>query len=67
MITDTEIKLKGLDILVKNLGEVATERFIALIMKEKFDYTKWQRNLFPDIDIKTLSRQAMQYQEKITK
>lgn len=65
MITDTEIRLKGLNTLVQNLGEVIAERFIALILKEKFDYTKWQNNLFPDINIDTLSQQAMLHQDKI--
>ena len=64
MITDTEIKLKGFDALVKNLGEVTAERFIALIIKEKFDYTKWQRKLFSDINVKTLSQQAMNMRNK---
>ncbi len=66
MITDTEIKLKGFDALVKNLGEVTAERFIALIIKDKFDYTKWQKNFFSDADIETLSRQAMNMRKKTT-
>ena len=65
MITDTEIKLKGLNTLIQYLGEIEAERFITLILKEKFDYTKWQKNLFPDIDIDTLNKQAMLYQNKI--
>lgn len=64
MITDTEIKLKGFDALVKSLGEVTAERFIALIIKDKFDYTKWQRKLFPEIDIETLSQKAMNFRIK---
>jgi len=64
MITDTEIKLKGFNALIKALGEVTTEKFIALIQKDKFDYTKWQNNLFADVDLKTMSQQAMQYRNK---
>ena len=64
MITDTEIKLKGFKALVKNLGEVAAERFIALIIKDKFDYTKWQRKMFPDINIETLSQKAMNFRKE---
>ena len=67
MLTDTEIKLKGFDTLVRNLGEVLAERFIALINKEKFDYTKWQRKLFSDTDIKTLSEEAMNFRNKADK
>jgi len=40
MITDTELKVKGLKVLLKELGKVEAERFIALIKKEAFDYTR---------------------------
>jgi hypothetical protein len=59
MITDTEIKIKGLNALVNELGDVMAERFIALILKEPFDYTKWQKNLFDDVDLVGLSKKAM--------
>jgi len=45
MITDTEIKFKGAQILATHLGDVEMERFIALIQREPFDYTKWHQNL----------------------
>ncbi len=64
MDTDIEIKLKGFKALMKNLGELDTEKFIALIIKEKFDYTKWQKQLFPDMDTKTISQQAMNFRYK---
>jgi hypothetical protein len=60
MITDTEIKIKGLNALVNELGDVLAEKFISLILKEPFDYTKWQRQLFGEIDIITLSKKAME-------
>ena len=46
MITDTEIKLKGFRALATSLGDIGAERFIALIQREPFDYTKWQRDLW---------------------
>lgn len=39
MRTDLEILKFSLDILSKNLGIVETERFIALIQRDNFDYT----------------------------
>ncbi len=39
MITDTEIKVKGVQALTNMLGEVDAERFVALIQRETFDYT----------------------------
>ena len=60
MITDAEIKLKGVEDLIAELGEVQAERFISLIMREPFDYTKWQRQLFQNNTISELSVAAMQ-------
>ena len=49
MITDTEIKQKGVQILSQYLGDVEAERFIALIQREPFDYTKWHQNMDDDM------------------
>jgi hypothetical protein len=59
MMTDTEIRSKGLDILAKHLGDVEAERFIALIQREPFDYTKWRQGLDEDLAIEEISRKAM--------
>ena len=59
MITDTEIRLKGLQVLTKYLGDVEAERFIALIQREPFDYTKWRKDLDKDLPIEEISRRAM--------
>ncbi len=59
MITDTEIKITGFQILAKNMGDVEAERFIALIQREPFDYTKWRKNLDEDLSIEEISAKAM--------
>jgi hypothetical protein len=59
MITDTEIKLKGIHLLSQYLGDVEAERFIALIQREPFDYTKWRQTLNEDLSIEEMSKQAM--------
>jgi len=64
MITDTEIKLKGVQILAEYLGDVETERFIALIQREPFDYTKWRQGLDEDLTIKNISQKAMALRKK---
>ena len=64
MITDAEIKIKGLEALINTLGEVEAERFISLIMREPFDYTKWQRTLLADKSVAELSAAAMQHRKK---
>ncbi len=59
MITDTEIRLKGLKILAKYLGDIEAERFVALIQREPFDYTKWRQGLDEDLSIEDISKKAM--------
>ncbi len=59
MITDTEIRLKGLKILAKYLGDVEAERFVALIQRERFDYTKWRQGLDEDLSVEDISKKAM--------
>ncbi len=63
MITDTELKIKGLKILLE-LGKIEAERFIALIKKETFDYTEWQRSLWEDKDVEELSKEAMEFRKR---
>lgn len=63
MITDTEIKIKGLKILVDKLGDVDAERFISLIMREPFDYTQWQKNLWSDKSVSEISNAANRFRK----
>lgn len=60
MKTDTEIRTDGLRALVDALGVVEAERFISLILREPFDYTQWQRDLWPDRSVREISRAAME-------
>ncbi len=65
MMNDTELKIKGFNTLVDTLGEVDAERFITLILREPFDYTKWQKNLWEKRSIEEISRAAMQQRKKL--
>lgn len=47
-MTDTVIKLRGMDCLSQGLGIVGAERFITLMLREPFDYTKWRKEQFED-------------------
>ena len=58
-ISDVEIRLKGVEALVDALGEVQAERFVSLLLREPFDYTIWQRQLWTDVGLEELSRRAM--------
>lgn len=64
MATDSEIKLKGYTVLRKELGELDMERFISLIIKDPFDYTNWQKNLFAGKELIELSNEAMILKDK---
>lgn len=57
--SDSVLKLEGMNILIKELGEVDAKRFISLIIKEPFDYTKWQEDLFKNEEVRELSKKAM--------
>jgi hypothetical protein len=59
VITDTEIKQKGLGALLDALGEVDAERFITLLNRDPFNYTIWQKNIFEGMTIEQVSSKAM--------
>ncbi len=59
MITDEEIKVEGMKALFEALGDVKAERFISLVMRGPFDYTKWQKKLWIDRSISDISTEAM--------
>jgi len=65
MKTEMALRNEGMKILINNLGHVEAERFISLIIREPFDYTEWQRDLFNDMSVKELSNLAMdEYNQK---
>ena len=39
----------GMTVLLEKLGMVDAERFISLIIREPFDYTKWRTSLFSEM------------------
>jgi len=65
MMTDTEIRVKGVQILAQYLGDIEMERFIALIQRESFDYTQWRQNIDMDESIEEISNQAMRLRVKL--
>jgi len=66
MITDTEIRIRGLQILTEHLGDIEAERFIAIIQREPFDYTKWRQGMDEDLTIQEISKKAMALNMKDT-
>ena len=61
MKSNTVIRCEGMNILIEHLGKVDAEKFISLIIKEPFDYTRWQSNLWENKSVKEISSKAMKY------
>ena len=64
MMTDTEIKLKGYEVLRSQLGMVEMEKFISMVQLDKFDYTKWRVDLFQNLSGEEISKLAMKNRGK---
>lgn len=64
MISDTTIKSEGMNVLVKNLGMVEAERFVMLMRREPFDYTKWQESLFEGKTLEQIHNAAARHWEE---
>ena len=48
-LIEAVLKKAGMEVLIEKFGNVKAERFISLVIKEPFDYTEWQRNLYADL------------------
>jgi len=59
MTSDTQLRVEGLSILAERLGVLEAERFVALIQREKFDYTEWQQTLWKGKSVEELGQEAM--------
>ncbi len=65
MKTDSELKVEGMKVLLKYMDNLDAERFITLIKRDNFDYTKWRQNLFSGMSGREISKAAMEYQKRI--
>lgn len=65
--TDTIVKQEGMNALLGKLGMVDAERFISLLLREPFDYTKWSENLFDDLTVEALAEKANAYSDSLEK
>ena len=61
MRTDSIVKIEGMSALLDKLGKVDAERFVALLLREPFDYTVWREKLNEEnISLRELSSRAME-------
>ena len=63
-MTDTVLKRKGLDALTEALGLIDAERFISLILREPFNYTEWQHDLYEGVSLEDFYSNVKNYREK---
>ena len=57
-----ELLSRGMECLVKNLGIVEAESFIAAIQRERFDYSKWHKEYFAqDESLESFLQKASSY------
>lgn len=61
MMTTSEILNNGMNYLVEKLGAVGAERFISIIIREKFDYTKWQQEYFDNMSKEELNNSINEF------
>ena len=61
MNTTATIMKEGINCLVERLGAIETEIFISQLIREPFDYTKWQREHYAEMSVSELNRQAIEY------
>lgn len=52
---------RGFNCLVEKLGIVEAERFIAALLREKTDYTKWRARYFADAAPGAFHAAAVEY------
>ena len=62
MISNTfDIMNRGMECLTEALGVIEAEHFISIVIREKFDYTKWQRQYFDAMAPGEFHRRALEY------
>ena len=62
MTNSTVLLDRGIRCLNSELGILDAERFVALILRESFDYTEWRKsNLFADMSIDEIIDEADKY------
>ena len=63
--SDQALGSRCMDVLMRNVGLLETERFIAYLSRESADYTEWRQNQFDDLTIEELGRATRESGERI--
>ncbi|GHV11426.1 hypothetical protein AGMMS49938_02070 [Fibrobacterales bacterium] len=63
MRSDAVIQSEGMQALFDSLNIVEAERFITLLLRESFDYTEWQRDLWKGQSVAEIGQKAKAHWE----
>ena len=61
-VSDNELSIRGMNLLKDQLGPVDAERFVYILVKDRFDYTEWQRDLFQGETVRSLGEKMKSFQ-----
>lgn len=64
MKTDVELRSEAMELLRNQLGLVESERFIALVNRDVFDYTRWRQNQWNHSTVAELAQHSRQLRNK---
>ncbi len=65
-MNSTVLMNAGMQCLIEKLGDVGAEQFISQIIREPFDYTKWQRSLYIGSTVQEINEAAVKYRKGVT-
>ena len=63
-LSSSELLKNGMQCLTEKLGIINAERFISIIIKEQFDYTKWQKTYFDNIKPQNFDSELLKHSEE---
>ncbi len=64
MKSDIQLRSDAMQLLRTQLGLVESERFIALIARDSFDYTRWRQNQWKDATVAQIAEESRQLRRK---
>ena len=56
-----EIVNRGMRCLTEQLGVIEAEKFVAAIIRDKFDYTEWQKEYFDAKAVDEFHEESIEY------
>lgn len=63
MLGTKDIMSEGMACLTEHMGVLKMQMFIAAVIRDNFDYTKWQRMYFDAKTPEKISREASAYEK----